>query len=98
MEWVRDYLVLPFHRRHRPEWITSLHIIIVLVVVGVWHGAGWNWVLFGLIHGVALCTISPVEVCLPKIQYCPTQSIEYSFWPLFYVYPLFCQWTSPRLW
>ena len=54
MEWVRDYLVIPFHYPKRPWWITNLHIILVMVIVGVWHGASWNWFFFGLIHGVAL--------------------------------------------
>ena len=54
MEWVRDYLVLPFHYPGRPWWITNCHLILAMVLVGLWHGASWNWFLFGLIHGLAL--------------------------------------------
>ena len=32
----------------------GLHIMLVLLMVGLWHKASWNWVCFGLMHGSAL--------------------------------------------
>lgn len=55
MEWVRDYLVLPFINLHKKkEWMISLRILFALFIVGIWHEASLNWVAFGLMHGMAL--------------------------------------------
>lgn len=47
----RDYVYIPFggNRRHQP-----LNIIIVWLLTGLWHGASWNFVLWGLYFGVIL--------------------------------------------
>ncbi|MCY4523565.1 MAG: hypothetical protein OXB84_02375, partial [Halobacteriovoraceae bacterium] len=68
MEWVRDYLVLPFHKIKRKEWITSLHIFITLLVVGLWHKASWNWLLFGSLHGSALVISRQWNIFQKKYQ------------------------------
>ncbi|MEQ8247535.1 MAG: MBOAT family O-acyltransferase [Alphaproteobacteria bacterium] len=45
--WIRDYLYLPMGgNRHYVRNIT-----IVFAIVGLWHGAGWNFVVWGLYHG-----------------------------------------------
>ncbi len=44
--------------------------IVTFALAGLWHGAGWNFVIFGLIHGVALSAISMVKFLslLPQSQ------------------------------
>ena len=54
MEWIRDYLILPFRNFRKKEWMISLRILLALLIVGIWHKAGWNWLAFGLMHGLAL--------------------------------------------
>ena len=66
MEWVRDYLILPLHKRKRNEWITSLHILLTLITVGLWHKASWNWFFFGLLHGSALILSRQWNIFLKK--------------------------------
>jgi len=46
--WIRDYLYLPLggNRAYKRN------ILIVFAVVGLWHGAGWNFVVWGLLHGL----------------------------------------------
>jgi len=50
--WARDYVYIPLggNRRGRYRELTS--IVIVMVVIGIWHGAAWTFVLWGLIHGI----------------------------------------------
>jgi D-alanyl-lipoteichoic acid acyltransferase DltB (MBOAT superfamily) len=54
--WLRDYVFIPLGGSRRGEWIAARNLIIVMTLGGLWHGAGWNFVLFGLIQGVWLAT------------------------------------------
>jgi alginate O-acetyltransferase complex protein AlgI len=51
-QWFRDYLYIPLGGGRVRWW--AFNIAIVFVVSGFWHGAGWNFVLWGAIHGLAL--------------------------------------------
>ena len=45
----RDYLYVPLAAAWRaPSWV---NLLIVFVAIGLWHGAGWNFVIYGLVHG-----------------------------------------------
>ena len=51
-QWFRDYLYIPLGGGRVRWW--AFNLAVVFVVSGFWHGAGWNFVLWGSIHGVAL--------------------------------------------
>jgi len=52
--WFRDYLYIPLGgNRHGPRR-TYLALITVFVLCGLWHGASWSFVVWGLYHGVFL--------------------------------------------
>jgi len=51
--WFRDYLFFPLGVR-RPAWRIYLNLLIVFFLCGLWHGASWNFVIWGLFHGVFL--------------------------------------------
>jgi len=50
--WFRQYVYLPLggNRVTYPRWM--LNILIVFLVSGLWHGANWTFVVWGLLHGV----------------------------------------------
>ena len=50
--WFRDYLYAPLARR-LPRRLRPYTIIFVFLIIGLWHGASWAWILFGLAHGLA---------------------------------------------
>lgn len=52
--WVRDYLYIPLGGNRRGPTRTAVNLFVVMVAVGLWHGAGWNFVLWGALHGAAL--------------------------------------------
>lgn len=49
--FLRDYLYIPLGGGRRRRW---LNLMTVMVLGGLWHGAGWTFVLWGALHGVYL--------------------------------------------
>jgi len=51
-QWFRDYLYIPMGGGRVGWW--TFNVAVVFVVSGIWHGAGWNFVMWGGLHGVFL--------------------------------------------
>lgn len=52
--WFRDYLYIPLGGNRLSERRTYLNLLIVFFLCGLWHGASWNFVVWGLFHGLFL--------------------------------------------
>jgi alginate O-acetyltransferase complex protein AlgI len=52
--WIRDYLYIPLGGNRVPKWRVYANLIICFAVSGLWHGANWTFLLWGLYHGVFL--------------------------------------------
>jgi D-alanyl-lipoteichoic acid acyltransferase DltB (MBOAT superfamily) len=52
--WVRDYMFMPFSRGRKGRLVLYRNIFVVMVLVGLWHGANWTFVLWGAYHGLLL--------------------------------------------
>jgi D-alanyl-lipoteichoic acid acyltransferase DltB (MBOAT superfamily) len=50
--WFRDYVYIPLGGNHRSSILWARNILLVFFLSGVWHGAAWTFIVFGLIHGV----------------------------------------------
>ena len=50
--WLRDYLYIPLGGSRGSDVRTSVNIMIVMLLGGLWHGAAWTFVAWGGIHGV----------------------------------------------
>lgn len=50
--WFRDYLYIPLGGSKTGYWKTYRNLLLVFFVTGIWHGASWNFVVWGMIHGV----------------------------------------------
>jgi D-alanyl-lipoteichoic acid acyltransferase DltB (MBOAT superfamily) len=49
--WLRDYLYIPLGGNRYGEARTYLNLMIVMFLGGLWHGASWNYALWGVMHG-----------------------------------------------
>jgi alginate O-acetyltransferase complex protein AlgI len=49
--WFRDYLYIPLGGNRKGNARKYLNIMIVFLVSGLWHGASWNFVIWGFLHG-----------------------------------------------
>jgi len=52
--WFRDYLYIPLGGNRAGAGRTYLNLLIVFLATGLWHGAAWTFVLWGLYHGAFL--------------------------------------------
>lgn len=52
--WLREYLYIPLGGNRRGALRTHVNLFVTMVLGGLWHGASWNFVLWGVLHGGAL--------------------------------------------
>ncbi|MCB1054266.1 MAG: MBOAT family protein, partial [Acidobacteria bacterium] len=52
--WLRDYLYVPLGGNRRGRVRTYVNLALVMLLGGLWHGASWNFVVWGGIHGTGL--------------------------------------------
>ena len=52
--WLRDYLYIPLGGNRNGTLRTYRNVMITMLLGGLWHGAGWTFVLWGAIHGAGL--------------------------------------------
>src|SRR4030095_10005172 len=52
--FLRDYIYIPLGGNRRGTSKTRINFMITMVLAGFWHGAGWNFLLWGAAHGILL--------------------------------------------
>ncbi len=52
--WFQDYLYIPLGGNRKGKWKTKQNIMIVFLLSGLWHGASWNFVIWGALNGCFL--------------------------------------------
>lgn len=52
--WLRDYLYISLGGNRKGKIRTYINLILTMLLGGLWHGASWNFVMWGGLHGVAL--------------------------------------------
>ncbi len=83
--WLRDYLYIPLGGNRCSAARNYLNIGITMLLGGLWHGASWNFLLWGGVHGLALCMnhlwrrTSSITLPLP-IAWMLTQTIVFCCW------------------
>ena len=54
MTWFRHYVYFPLGGSRRGQWRTALNVMIVFALSGLWHGANWTFVIWGVVNGLLL--------------------------------------------
>ncbi len=52
--WLRDYLYIPLGGNRRSRTRTAFNLAVTMLLGGLWHGAAWNFLLWGAFHGMLL--------------------------------------------
>lgn len=69
-EFLRDYIYIPLGGSRVSTAKTYHNMLVTFILGGIWHGAGWTFMFWGLLHGCALCIYrvwSRVGCPLPKL-------------------------------
>lgn len=63
--WFRDYVYIPLggNRAGKAKWL--LNIMIVWFLTGLWHGAGWNYIIWGAGFGILLILEKSIHITVP---------------------------------
>jgi len=64
--WFRDYLYIPLGGSRRGELIHARNVLLTFGICGLWHGASWNYVIWGLYHGVLLILTRLSKFIIPE--------------------------------
>lgn len=52
--WVKDYLYIPLGGNRQGEFKKMRNLLVSMLLIGLWHGAGWTFVVWGGLHGIYL--------------------------------------------
>ncbi len=53
--WLRDYVYISFGGNRGSNWTTYRNLMLTMILGGIWHGANWTFVAWGVYHGILLC-------------------------------------------
>lgn len=56
--WIRDYIYIPLGGSKKGFVRTQFNLLVAMLLSGIWHGYGWNFFVWGLIHGLALVLLN----------------------------------------
>ncbi|MGA0853408.1 MAG: MBOAT family O-acyltransferase [Luteolibacter sp.] len=73
--WLRDYLYIPLGGNRKGPTRTYINLLLVMLIGGLWHGASWNFLIWGGMHGLWLalerfCS-KRVSFSIPSLLRCP---------------------------
>jgi D-alanyl-lipoteichoic acid acyltransferase DltB (MBOAT superfamily) len=50
--WLKDYIYIPLGGNRKGELLQRFNIMVTFLISGLWHGAAWHFVFWGILHGV----------------------------------------------
>ncbi len=66
--WFRDYVYIPLGGSRTDGWLWARNVIVTFLLSGLWHGASWNYVLWGLYHGLLLVATRAHAILRPAAR------------------------------
>ena len=65
--WLRDYLYIPLGGNKKSHGRTYFNLFTVMFLGGLWHGASWNFVVWGILHGLYLAIHKLLKKIFPNL-------------------------------
>jgi alginate O-acetyltransferase complex protein AlgI len=82
--FLRDYLYIPLGGNQRGVKRRYVNLLITMVLGGLWHGANWTFILWGLAHGLLL-TINHIWRTLPISKFVNRKSLKPLWWLITFI-------------
>lgn len=73
-KWLMNYLYIPLGGNRKGKYRMYLNLFLTMLLGGLWHGAGWNFLIWGAIHGIALVVH---KVWMNKVR---SKEKDHCFW------------------
>ncbi|MBF0102653.1 MAG: MBOAT family protein [Desulfobacterales bacterium] len=71
--FLRDYLYIPLGGNKKGQFRLAINVVTVMFLGGLWHGAGWPFIIWGVLHGLFLVIHRSYEIVMMRIP-------QYRFW------------------
>src|SRR6266446_2786104 len=65
--WLRDYVYIPLGGNRGGRLAVYRNLMTTMLLGGLWHGAAWNYVIWGLLHGFGLCVNKAWAALRPRL-------------------------------
>jgi len=97
--WLRDYLYIPLGGNRGSEKRTYFNLAVVMFLGGLWHGASWNFVVWGMLHGLYLIIHKIILDKIPFLRNHPffRTKVGFVFSVLITQYLIFLTWIAFRV-
>jgi len=59
--WFRDYVYIPLGGSRHGRGREARNIVVTMALAGLWHGANWTFVVWGLFHGIGVATVHTIR-------------------------------------
>jgi D-alanyl-lipoteichoic acid acyltransferase DltB (MBOAT superfamily) len=59
--WFRDYVYIPLGGNRKGAFRTHVNLFLTFLISGIWHGASWNFAIWGVLHGLGLIATRGME-------------------------------------
>jgi D-alanyl-lipoteichoic acid acyltransferase DltB (MBOAT superfamily) len=63
--WLRDYLYFSLPGLRTSKFFSYFNLVVTMVIGGLWHGASWNFVIWGALHGFGLVVVRLCQAMFP---------------------------------
>ncbi len=73
--WLRDYLYFPLGGNRSGNYKTYRNLLLTMLLGGLWHGAAWNFVIWGAFHGILLIVYRLFEKQQPQTSLQPNNNL-----------------------
>ncbi|PIT14766.1 MBOAT family O-acyltransferase [Snodgrassella alvi] len=68
--WIRDYIYIPLGGSRHGTARTQLNLLISMVLSGIWHGNGWHFLIWGLLHGAGMILLNIGDLLHSRLRHC----------------------------
>lgn len=85
--WLKDFIYIPLGGNRSNHWKTISNVVVVFLIGGIWHGANWTFIVWGLLHGIGIAIFifwRKTNYKLPRfLSYMITQVFILLLWVVF---------------
>lgn len=78
--WIRDYIYIPLGGSKKGFFRTQFNLMAAMALSGIWHGYGWNFLLWGVLHGTALALLNCGDKAVGRHALCRLKPLKPLAW------------------